>query len=404
MRKARNVVDHDIRTARAGLTQIIEPADSLGVHAVEAWGPLRVVDIISGSTPTQQDWINLSTLDSGDGKFTSMLRNKLGDAIQRWRRRREYFQPKGALNYMKTLGGRFIIPEDESWPAALTDLRDSVPLGLWALGTPDFPPCDRAVSIVGSREATPYGEKATTMFVDKARELGLTVISGGAYGIDAQAHRAALGTKHQGLPTIAVLAGGLDRLYPAGNTELLRRIAAQGLLVTEMPPGMRPNRYRFLNRNRLIAALSATSVVIEARYRSGALSTANHAHDLGRTVAAVPGPINVPTSAGCHRMIKETPTLLIDDPEDLATLYGAGSSNSQRAPVASDQRNYDRLGLEEMLVYEALPVNSRSNLSTLSSLTGLGVPQLAAILTRLEREGLADSQTQGWQKRRDIMQ
>ena len=143
------MVDHDIRTARAGLTQIIEPADSLGVQAVETWGPLRVVEIISGSTPTQQDWINLSALDPGDGKFTSMLRSRLGDAIQRWRRRREYFQPKAALNYMKTLGGRFIIPEDESWPAALADLSDSVPLGLWALGTPDFPPCDRAVSIVG---------------------------------------------------------------------------------------------------------------------------------------------------------------------------------------------------------------------------------------------------------------
>src|SRR5699024_702044 len=167
---------------------------------------------------------------------------------------------------------------------------------------------------------------------------------------------------------------------------------------------MRPNRYRFLNRNRLIAALSATSVVIEARYRSGALSTANHAHDLGRTVAAVPGSINVPTSAGCYRMIKETPTLLIDDPEDLATLYNVGSSNSQRTPVADDQSDYDRLGLEEMLVYEALPVNSRSSLSTLSSLTGLGVPQLAVILTRLERAGLADAQSHGWPNRRDIMQ
>ena len=404
MRKARNVVDHDIRTARAGLTQIIEPADSLGAHAVEAWGPLRVVEIIFGSTPTQQDWVTLSALDPGDGKFTSMLRNKLGDAIQRWRRRREYYQPQAALNYMKTLGGRFIIPEDENWPTALADLGDSIPLGLWALGSPEFPPYDRAVSIVGSREATPYGEKATTIFVDKARELGLTVISGGAYGIDAHAHRAALDTHDTGLPTIAVLAGGLDRLYPAGNTELQRQIAARGLLITEMPPGMRPNRYRFLNRNRLIAALSATTIVIEARYRSGALSTANHAHDLGRTVAAVPGPINVPTSAGCHRMIKETPTLLIDDPEDLATLYNVGSSTSQRTPVADDQRDYDSLGLEEMLVYEALPVNSRTNLSTLSSLTGLGVPQLAAILTRLERAGLAEAQSHGWQKRRDTMQ
>src|SRR5699024_469857 len=156
-----------------------------------------------------------------------------------------------------------------------------------------------------------------------------------------------------------------------------------------MPPGMRPNRYRLLNRNRLIAALSATSVVIEARYRCGALSTANHAHDLGRTVAAVPRSINGPPSAGRPRLIQATPTLLIDDPDDLATLYNLGSSNSQRTPVADDQRVYDRLGLEERLVYEALPINSRSNLSSLSSLTGLGVPQLAVTLTRLERAGLS---------------
>ena len=395
--------DSDIRCARAGLSQIIEPADSLAVHAVDAWGPLRVVEIIAGSTPTQRDWITLKAINHGDGNFASMLRKKLGHAIERWRRRREYYQPKAALQYIKTLGGRFLIPGDDAWPAALADLGDSSPLGLWALGPAAIPPMDRAVSIVGSRESTTYGEQATSSFVNSARELSLTVVSGGAYGIDAHAHRTALASPREGVPTIAVLAGGLDRLYPAGNSDLLREIAARGLLVTEMPPGMRPNRYRFLNRNRLIAALSATTIVVEARYRSGALSTANHAHDLGRTVAAVPGPMNVPTSAGCHRLIKETPTLLVDDPKDLAELYGLTKSSPEVSKTTKKQRNYDGLGVEELLVYEALPVNSRSHLGTLSSLTGLAVPQLMAILTKLERERMADVQSQGWQKRRDTM-
>ena len=215
-----------------------------------------------------------------------MLRQKLGEAIERWRRRSKYLQPEAALQYIEKLGGSFLIPEDPRWPSALADLEGSAPLGLWTLGNVSVPPVGSSLAIVGSREATPYGDKATTILVEHALGIGLTVVSGGAYGIDATAHRAALEHSGEGIPTVAVLAGGLDRLYPAGNTRLLQQIATAGLLITEMPPGMRPNRYRFLNRNRLIAALAATTIVVEARYRSGALSTANHAHDLGRTVGA----------------------------------------------------------------------------------------------------------------------
>src|SRR5699024_9975788 len=197
-----------------------------------------------------------------------------------------------------------------------SDLESTEPIGLWSLGEADVPEVDQIVGLVGSREATSYGNQATRMLAQEARKMGLTVLSGGAYGIDAQAHHQALEATEPGVATIAVLAGGLDRLYPAGNVGLLRNIAQEGLLITEMPPGMRPNRYRFLNRNRVIAALGHTTIVVEARYRSGALNTANHAHELGRTVGAVPGPFNVPSSAGCHRLIKETPTLLIDRSEE----------------------------------------------------------------------------------------
>lgn len=401
MREGAGMVDTELRHARAGLTQVIEPADNLGTYAADAWGPIRLREIIHGSTPSQQDWIALSALNPDDGQYTKMLRRKLGEAIERWRRRGKYLQPKAALRYIEKLGGRFLIPEDPNWPPALADLDGSVPLGLWTIGEASMPNMESAIAIVGSREATSYGDKATTSLVEHARGIGLTIISGGAYGIDATAHRAALETNGRGTPTVAVLAGGLDRLYPAGNTQLLQQIAKTGLLITEMPPGMRPNRYRFLNRNRLIAALSAATIVVEARYRSGALSTANHAHDLGRTVGAVPGPINVPTSAGCHRLIKETPTLLVDDPTDLDGFYGLSAGAPPASQAAENQRSYDILDLEEMLVFDALPVNTPTTVSHLTGLTGLAVPHITGILTRLERYGLAIHGDSGWKKRRD---
>ena len=395
------MVNTELRHARAGLTQVIEPADNFGTYAAEAWGPKRLIEIIQGSTPSQQDWIALSRLNPDDGQYTEMLRQKLGEAIERWRRRGKYLQPELALRYIEKLGGGFVIPEDPNWPPALADLEGSAPLGLWTLGEASVPPLESTLSLVGSREATLYGEKATTRLVEHARGLDLTVISGGAYGIDAIAHRAALDTSGEVTPTVAVLAGGLDRLYPAGNTQLLQQIAKSGLLITEMPPGMRPNRYRFLNRNRLIAALSAATIVVEARYRSGALSTANHAHDLGRIVGAVPGPINVPASAGCHRLIKETPTLLVDDPSDLDGFYGLSTGSSPASTAAENQRSYDILDLEEMLVFDALPVSTPTNISHLMELTGLPVPQITGILTRLERHGLAAHAGSGWKKRGD---
>jgi DNA processing protein len=395
------MVDPDILRARAGLTQVVEPADSLAVLAVEAWGPLRLTEIICGSTPSQQDWIALKALDREDAEFMAMLRKKLGESIERWRRRRKFFRPSAALDYSASIGGDFLIPEDERWPDALADLNDSAPLGLWTLGEAEMPAADRVIAIVGSREATRYGNSATSMLVRKARNMGLTVISGGAYGIDAQAHREALVNQGSGLPTVAVLAGGLDRLYPAGNVDLLRQIAVDGLLITEMPPGMRPNRYRFLNRNRLIAALSAATIVVEARYRSGALSTANHAHHLNRSVGAVPGPIDVPSSAGCHRLIKETPTLLINHPSDLEALYEGTNASSTLAHEMANQRDYDILDVDEMLVFEALPLHAETHVGQLSERTGLSVPRITGILAMLDREGLAEKRTEGWRKRRN---
>ena len=397
------MADHDIRTARAGLTQVIEPADAYGVIASKAWGPIRLLEIIQGQTPTQQDWTALVGAYANDGEFTKKLRKKIGEAIQRWRRRSAYLNPNQALDYIASLGGHFIIPEDDRWPCAFADLASTEPIGLWTLGDAAIPPGERVVGLVGSREATSYGDVATTMLATKARSMGLTVLSGGAYGIDAQAHRIALGTSAPSVATIAVLAGGLDRFYPAGNVELLHQIAADGLLVSEMPPGMRPNRYRFLNRNRLIAALAKATIVVEARYRSGALNTAHHAHDLDRSVGAVPGPVNVPTSAGCHRLIKETPTMLIDDPADLESMFDTFTDAPAAQQPRGHERVYDTLTTEEMLVFDALPVRGRTTVEHLCGITGLSVPRITGILAKLSRDELVARNEQGWRKGRDTI-
>ncbi|GAA4119792.1 DNA-processing protein DprA [Enteractinococcus coprophilus] len=393
--------DHQLRRARAGLTQVIEPADALGVVSSQAWGPLRLLEIIQGATPTQQEWQALTAHDPENEQLAKKITRHLGGAIERWRRRSTYLKPDEALGFITRIGGRFLIPEDEQWPAALADLGVTEPLGLWIMGDTSIPMAEHLLGLVGSREATSYGEAATKMLAHKARQMGITVLSGGAYGIDAHAHRQALLAEGPAVPTIAVLAGGLDRFYPAGNVELLREIVQEGLLVTEMPPGMRPNRYRFLNRNRLIAALSTATIVVEARYRSGALNTANHAHDLGRIVGAVPGPIHAPSSAGCHRLIKETPSILIDDPSDLESIYGDMFAVNQRSQNSNDQRHYDMLSVEELLVFDALPVRGMTTVEHLCGITGLAVPMITGILTKLERHELAELETRGWRKHRN---
>ena len=395
------MVDEKLRRARAGLTQVIEPADALGVVSAQAWGPLRLLEIIQGASPTQHEWQALTAHDAEDEQLAKKITRHLGDAIERWRRRSAYLKPDEALGFITRMGGRFVIPEDEHWPAALADLGVTEPLGLWMLGDAKIPLADRVLGLVGSREATTYGEAATKMLATKARQMEITVLSGGAYGIDAHAHRQAMLAEGTGVPTVAILAGGLDRLYPAGNTDLLREITQEGVLITEMPPGMRPNRYRFLNRNRLIAALSTATIVVEARYRSGALNTANHAHDLDRAVGAVPGPIHAPSSAGCHRLIKETPTVLIDDSSDLESIYSDMFAANQRSEGDEDQRHYDMLSVEELLVFDALPVRGMTTVEHLCGITGLAVPMITGILTKLERHELAELDARGWRKHRN---
>ena len=219
------------------------------------------------------------------------------------------------------VGARFVIPGDEEWPDSLAQLSDvtvgdigGVPAGLWVMGRSLTDTGSDAVAVAGSRTCTSYGEHtALTLSADLAI-AGCTVVSGMAFGIDAAAHRGALGVKGT---TVAVVASGLDAPYPAANTELSRRIAERGTLVSEFPPGFRPTRFSFLARNRIIAALTLGTVVCEAAYRSSAVNTAAWATALGRPVMAVPGQITNSLSAAPNRMIRDGSATLVTSADEI---------------------------------------------------------------------------------------
>lgn len=201
-----------------------------------------------------------------------------------------------------------LTPEHPHWPAGLNDLGHGAPYALWVRGDTEALSATGSIALVGARAATGYGEHVTKEMASELVERGRSIVSGAAYGIDGMAHRAAIAS---GGRTVAYLAGGIDRPYPSGHADLIRRITDTGAVAAEVACGAVPTKWRFLSRNRLIAAGSRATVVIEAGSRSGSLNTASHAIDVGRPVGAVPGPITSAASAGCHRLIREFGATLV---------------------------------------------------------------------------------------------
>jgi len=286
------------------------------------------------------------------------------------------------------------------WPGQLADLDLQEPLCLWWRGMEHpLPAAGKCVALVGSRDSTSYGASVTGDLAYSLAQRGFTIVSGGAYGIDAHAHRAALAGAGETMPTIAVMAGGVDRFYPSGNEDLLRTVANQGAVLAEVPPGSAPTRYRFLQRNRLIAALSSVTVVVEARWRSGALNTAHHAETLGRAVGAVPGSVHSANSAGCHRLIREGGAVCVTDAGEVAEL--ASPSGQSMADPAPDRRaDHDGLTLEDLILLDALPLRSTSSVEKLTAVAGLSAESVRAGLGRLGLLGLAESERGGWKRAR----
>jgi DNA processing protein len=311
--------------------------------------------------------------------------------------RRELDCAAADLELLVRRGGRLITPDCPEWPPiafsafAGTRSRGAPPLALWALGPARLDEVtERAAAVVGTRAATGYGEQVTADLAAGLAERDVAVVSGGAYGIDGAAHRAALAS--EGI-TVAVLAGGIDIPYPAGHSAMLHRIAQHGLLFSEYPPGLRPARHRFLTRNRLVAAVAGAVVVVEAGLRSGAANTAAWARALGRVVAAVPGPITSSASAGCHVLLRNGAELVTraDDVVELVGRIGELAFEEPRPATA-----LDGLSDAERQVYEALPGRGAVTVDEIAIASGLMPEQVLGPLAMLEVAGLTERDSGRW--------
>lgn len=311
-------------------------------------------------------------------------------AAPRWTQRLDGADPRETERRARVCRARLMVRGDSGWPAAFRDLGPAEPYALWVRGEADLDAAwNGGIALVGSRSATAYGEHVTAEIAgalaegDPAAARGpRAIVSGGAYGIDARAHRAALAV---GGTTVAVLAGGIDQWYPAGNADLLDRIVSAGAVVSETPPGQAPYRSRFLSRNRLIAAAAAT-VVVEAAVRSGALNTVKHALGIYRPIGAVPGPVTSTTSAGCHELIREHKAVLVRRAKDVEEL--AGPLNPDVAPDRvpgpdyahpHDRAAYDAVGGRGGT---AADVAMRAGLTATEALTSLGRLELAGAVAQ----------------------
>jgi len=310
----------------------------------------------------------------------------LEDSLECWKRRLNIINVDKSLEVLETLGGYLLTPSSKQWPIGLVDLGDSAPALLWLIGNRSVLSNQKTVSVVGSRIASSYGLEVTKDIVHCAVSKDYAVVSGGALGIDAKAHSCTLEINGQ---TIAVMAGGLDRLYPPRNLDLFEQIKHSGLLISEMPPGTAPARWRFLQRNRLIAALGKATVVIEAGYRSGSINTAGHANELERPVGAIPGPINSTRSAGCHRLIRERRAELISTPADLFELLDFRNGEVEHSSFelnAGQIRALDSLGFFEQRA------------EAVASISGMTLNEASFALGTLAKLGLVLQTSNGWMK------
>ena len=278
------------RFARAAWGSIAEPGDRDAGHLVAVLGAEASVAALTAVPwpPTDPDHIDVTPLatalaDAGD---QDLGHNELVEAVKRWRSRVSAPIVLLALRQAARFGATLLVPDDPDWPTGVDELGEHAPHALWARGDRTLlGRLERSIAIVGARAATGYGEHVTVEASSGLVDRGFTIVSGAAYGIDGIAHRAALASSGS---TVAFLAGGVDRFYPAGHEALLTRIVERGAVVSEVPPGTAPTRWRFLQRNRLIAAASRATVVVEAGWRSGSLNTASHAAQLGRPIACGP--------------------------------------------------------------------------------------------------------------------
>ena len=338
----------------------------------------------------------LNWLRADEGRLS--IDDKYTGARKRWAARLNGATLENDRRVIDKLGG-FLLPSDTLWPLGLSALGPRSPLGLWFRGNIDVL-ASPSIAIVGTRDSSQYGTRIATDFAYELSRMGVAVVSGGAFGIDASAHMGALTA---GGETVVVLAGGVDRPYPLRNEAIFQSVLESGgLIVSEVPPGSSPHRHRFLARNRIIAGMTRATLVVEAPYRSGAINTARHALEIGREVGAVPGPLTSVRSAGCHRLLRENATCITSVAEAVELLgYTPISAGVQtELDVTRSRMDGDDGGQSphpiSLRVRDALPVTRGSTLQKVAATAGLSIQETLGCLGRLEMEGIAESRDGKW--------
>lgn len=358
------------RRARMALACVVEPGDPRIGPLVEEFGAVDV-------------WAGLRRPRS---------------AVE-WARRAATVDLDRVCGQTERLGLRFLMPGDADWPDQLSTLATcepvvqsrGEPLGLWVRGEGSLGALAAgSVAVVGSRASTPYGDRVATDWGATLTASGITVVSGGAYGIDAAAHRGSLA---EGGPTIAIVAGGLDVPYPRNHETLYDSIARAGLVVSELPPGEHPTRVRFLKRNRLIAALSAGTVIVEGAQRSGAHNTVSWAESCRRPVMAVPGPVTSAMSATPHKLIRSGAAVLVTSVDEVREAVGPMGTLAPLPPVP--ERLLDTLSPPVRAVYEALPGRGTRDAGEIAVRAGVALPVAWAALAELAQQQLVEAASDG---------
>jgi DNA processing protein len=376
----------EIREARVALACLTEPGSIEVYDLVSRLGPVGAVDaLVAGQVPEAVAEIVAARLSGTDpGRLA-----------------------RRALAATQRLGARVVIPEDDEWPHQLADLsrisrtgsglrvdRDTYPpVCLWVRGPHRLgEAAAQSVSVVGARASTSYGSHIA---MELAYGLGIrewAVVSGGAYGIDVTAHRGALSS---GGVTVVVLACGIDRAYPAAHAPLFEEVAERGLLVSEWPPGTDPHRHRFLVRNRVIAALTRGTVIVEANARSGAKQTLGRAALLGRVAMAVPGPVTSAMSVGCNQLIRVGVARLVTTYAEV--LEEVGRIGVDLAPIPRGPVNQrDLLGPELSRVLDAVPFRGPADAGQIAATAGIPLRDALRALPLLESAGLVVTRDGGY--------
>lgn len=376
--------------ARAALTYLAEPADPALGALLELHEPAEILAAIKADQPSADPLLQPDDIPA--------RRRALAAAFSRWRLRLPWLPDDAGLAEADRHGIRLVCPNDPQWPARLDELGAARPYALWLRGPADLrQACEQSVSMVGSRAATGYGAYMAGELAADLGERGWVVVSGGAYGIDAAAHRGALAA---GAVTIAVLACGVDFPYPAGHATLFADVARDGLVISEWPPGRQPGRLRFLVRNRTIAALGTGTVIVEAGERSGALNTARHAAQLGKPLMAVPGPVTSAQSAGCHRIIREWDATCVTRAEHIIEMLSplGDAMMTTATPTVASVR--DELDADSARVLDAVPARGAAGTSTVAAEAGVDLDTVLRCLGLLAGSGLIERCDRGWRLRK----